>query len=150
MNECLLKLAPVPIPPSWKIYLETNGIAGTWQGLKSTPRSQKKPLKSCRMPLNGIHSAIELSTSWALCSQRSFTTQKNPLQNYTGCTLKFLLQRQGEDSTSARQERKVSHHWFRQRKSNFDAWKWLFSFSHQLLVCLLCVSESHDIVLHTK
>ena len=32
MNERPPKLLLVPIPPSWKIYFETNGAARTWQG----------------------------------------------------------------------------------------------------------------------
>ena len=61
--------------------------------------------------------------SWASCSRGSFPgvsqLKRNPSQNYTGCILKFLLQRQGEVSLFSRWE------------SNFDAWKWLFSFSLQ-------------------
>ena len=32
MNERPPKLVLVPIPPSWKIHLKTNGAARTWQG----------------------------------------------------------------------------------------------------------------------
>ena len=51
MNERPPKLVLVPIPPSWKIYLETNGAARTWQGpeCKVLRRSHKK---------NGLESLI--------------------------------------------------------------------------------------------
>ena len=44
MNERSPKLVLVPIPSSWKIYLETNGAARTWQGpeYKVLRRGHKK------------------------------------------------------------------------------------------------------------
>ena len=44
MNERPPKLVLVPIPPSWKIYLETSSAARTWQGpeYKVPRRGHKK------------------------------------------------------------------------------------------------------------
>ena len=92
--------------------------------------------------------------SWASCRRGSFywgvsQLKRNPSQNYTGCILKFHLQRQREVSASTTEEREVFHHWFRRRESDFDAWKiTVFVLTSKLLVCLLCVNEfsSYDII----
>ena len=92
--------------------------------------------------------------SWASCRRGSFywgvsQLKRNPSQNYTGCILKFHLQRQREVSASTTEEREVFHHWFRRRESNFDAKEAVFVLTSELLVCLLCLNEfsSYDIIL---
>jgi len=72
------------------------------------------------------------SIHWASCTRGS----RNPSQNYTGCTFKFLLQRQRKVSASTTEERKAFHHWFRRREFNFYAWSRLFSFQIQNCLCL--------------
>ena len=77
--------------------------------------------------------------------------KRNPSQNYTGCTFKFLLRQQREVSASTAEERKVFHHWFRRREFELLRTKYTVLTLEQF-VPLLCSNEgsSHDIVLHTK
>ena len=64
-----------------------------------------------------VQSAIErylkerkLSTAGHRAVEGVSQLKRNPSQNYTGCNLKFLPQRQREVSASTTEERKVFHH----------------------------------------
>jgi len=63
------------------------------------------------MPLNGIKKKKTnvLSTGHRALEGVS-QLKRNPSQNYTGCTFKFLLHRQRKVSASTTEERKAFHH----------------------------------------
>ena len=109
-------------------------------------------LESLKLVQSAIERYLKENTlhSCPSCSQLSHVEgvlqlKRNPSQSCTGCTLKFLLQRQRDVLASTTGERNVFHHWFKRRESNFDPWKMLFSFSLQncLFVCYAWMSFRH-------
>ena len=166
MNERPPKLVLVPIPPSWKYILkqtapqELDKVLSIKFYAQVTKRNRDtneleslKIMQSATEREKALKIKSKLSTdSWTSCNWGVSQLKRNQSQNYTGCTLKFLLQRQREVWAWTTEERKVLHYWLRRWESNFDSWKRLFSFSLLLVCLLICLNEfsSHDIVLHTK
>ena len=154
MSERLPGL-PSAVEPSWK-YLETNGAARTWQGpefyVEVTKRNgdddDLKSLKIMQRAIERVFKREKLSSG-----HREFEgvsqLERNPSQNYTGCTFKFLLQslslnhRGKEGLQSLIQTTRIEILCMKQT---------VFFLTSELLVPLIYSNEfsSHDIVLHTK
>ena len=164
VNERPQKLVLVSIPPSWKIYLETNVIARTWQGPEYKLKFYAEVTKRNRdtsgpESLKIIQSAIERYLnektlhSWASCSLGSFATQKKSITE---------LQRLHPEIPSPKTTKSLSLNHRRKEflpsliqvtRIELSCMKeTVFVLTSELLVCSLCLNEfsSHDIVLHTK
>ena len=133
MNERLTE--PVPVLPSWVISWNKwprENLTRSWE-LSPTPRSQKETemitswtsSKSCHWTVFKRKKNV-LSTGYRALEVVALL-KRNPLQNYTVCAFKFLLQRQWKVSASTTKERKAFYHRFRRRELNFYTWSRLFS-----------------------